>query len=414
MAQPQAPDLGKAEALIREGKAEQAWRLLAPHEAAHAGRPDFDYLLGVAALQSGRPNLATFILERLLITSPGHAPGRLAMARSYVALGDRERAAREFRGVLVSDPSPATRALVQEHLERMQWRAVGRALDAYVELTLGRDSNVNAAATPGGIFAAEPLPARDGDGFSALGAGTSFSRALDDRHSLSGGADVKKRMHFDLDRFDSLAADLHMALHRRLGERDSLRLGLEHGEYDLDRSGFRRAQGASAQWSRAYGEQASLSLFGQGLRIRYRDAAVQDESSDLLIAGLRAARILDAAAGLQGSATFYLGRDDARADRVDGDRGLIGLGGTLSRRFNGRLEASAGLSYLHSDYRRENPAAGVRREDRYVAAELGLLWRLGGGWSLRPQLSRTHNRSNLPLTEYGRTEASVSLRRTWQ
>jgi hypothetical protein len=388
------PDLGQAEALIREGKAEQAWQFLAPHEAAHAGRAAYDYLLGVAALESGRPNLATFILERLLITNPGHAAGRRAMARSYFALGDRERA--------------------QRYVDRMQRGSAGLSLGAYVELTLGRDSNVNAAATPGGIFAAEPLPTRDGDGFSAVGAGASFSRALDDRHSLSGGADFRQRMHFDLDRFDVRAADLHLALHRRLGERDSLRLGLEHGEYDLDHSGFRRAQGASAQWNRTYGERARFSLFGQGLRIRYRDEAVQDESADLLLAGVRASRNLDPAVGLQASASLYLGRDDARANRVDGDRRLAGLGGMLSRRFSGRLEASAGLSYLHSDYQQENPVAGVRREDRYVAAELGLSWRMARGWLLRPQLSRTHNRSNLPLVEYGRTEASVSLRRVWQ
>ncbi len=316
------------------------------------------------------------------------------MARSYAALGDRERAA--------------------QFADRTQWDAAGLSLGAYVELTLGRDSNVNAAATPGGIFAAEPLPARDGDGFSAVGAGASFSRALDDRDALSGGAEFRQRTHFELDRFDSLAADLHVALHRRLDERDSLRLGLQHGEYDLDHSGFRRAQGASAQWSRRYGEQARLALFGQGLRIRYRGEAAQDESSDLLLAGVRASRTLELATGLQASASFYLGRDDARANRADGDRWLAGLEGTVSRRFGGRLEASASLSYLHSDYRQQNAAAGVRREDRYVAAELGLAWRMGGGWLLRPQLSRTHNRSNLPLTEYGRTAASVSLRRTWQ
>jgi hypothetical protein len=315
------------------------------------------------------------------------------MARSYFALGDRERA--------------------QRYVDRMPRGSPGLSLGAYVELTLGRDSNVNAAATPGGIFAAEPLPTRDGDGFSAVGAGASFSRALDDRHTLSGGADFRQRMYFELDRFDSRAADLQLALHRRLGERDSLRLGVEHGEYDLDHSRFRRAQGASAQWSRTYGERSRFSVFGQGLRIRYRDEAVQDESSDLLLAGARASRSLDAAARLQASASVYLGRDDARANRVDGDRRLAGLGGTLRRRFTGRLEASAGLSYLRSDYRQENLMAGVRREDRYVAAELGLSWRMGGGWFLRPQLSRTHNRSNLPFIEYGRTEASVSLRRAW-
>ena len=57
------PDLGSADALIRAGKAEEAWQLLAPHESQRAGDAEYDYLLAVAALESGRENLATFILE---------------------------------------------------------------------------------------------------------------------------------------------------------------------------------------------------------------------------------------------------------------------------------------------------------------------------------------------------------------
>src|SRR5829696_2039676 len=72
--------LGQAEALVRSGQAEQAWQLLAPLEPQYAGRPDFDYLLGVAALESGRPNRATFVLERVITTNPGHLAARLEMA----------------------------------------------------------------------------------------------------------------------------------------------------------------------------------------------------------------------------------------------------------------------------------------------------------------------------------------------
>src|SRR5262245_54346224 len=98
--------LGQAEELVRSGEAEKAWALLAPLERQYAGRPDFDYLLGVAALESGRPNRATFVLERVLTVNPGHLAARLEMARAYFALHDFERAEREFDTVLAAAPPP--------------------------------------------------------------------------------------------------------------------------------------------------------------------------------------------------------------------------------------------------------------------------------------------------------------------
>src|SRR5687768_16113255 len=114
LALPQAldhPALGEAEALVRAGKAEQAWALLAPLEREHAGRPDFDYLLGLAALESGRPNRATFVLERVITVNPGHLAARLEMARAYFALNDFERAEREFGFILQSAPPAEIRSL---------------------------------------------------------------------------------------------------------------------------------------------------------------------------------------------------------------------------------------------------------------------------------------------------------------
>ena len=416
-AQIAAPDLSRAEALIREGKAEEAWQLLAPHEPRHAGRPAYDYLLGTAALESGRAALATFILERVIVVNPGHSAARLEMARSYFALHDYERAEREFKAVLGADPPPAIRALVLRYLDRMRAQAppsAAPALHGYAELTLGRDSNVNAATSAGGVLVAAPAAGREADGFSALGAGLEYSSAGGERHTLFAAADFAQRTHFDLDRFDSRAADLSVGLQTRLDERERLRLALEHNEYDLDHSRFRRTQGAAAQWSRELGAQARVSLFGQALRIRYLDEATQSESSDLALAGVRGVRSLDRVGRTLGSASLYFGSDHATSGRLDGDRRLLGLSGTLQRRLRARLEGYASLSIIESDYRQQDAAAGLAREDRYISAELGLSWRLRGGWSAHPRVSRTHNRSNLPRAEYGRTEASLSLRRVWQ
>src|SRR4026209_814340 len=77
--------LRQAEALVRPGAAQQAWGLLAPLERQYAGRPDFDYVLGVAALESGRPNRATFVFERVLTVNPGHLAARPELPRAHFA-----------------------------------------------------------------------------------------------------------------------------------------------------------------------------------------------------------------------------------------------------------------------------------------------------------------------------------------
>src|SRR6185503_18275875 len=134
------PVLGQAEALVRAGRAEQAWQLLAPLERRYAGRLDYDYLLGVAALESGRPNRATFVLERVIAVNPGHLAARVEMARAYFALRDYERAQREFNFILASAPPPDIDSLSRRYLDRMGAAAQpgGAAVRGYAEVALGR------------------------------------------------------------------------------------------------------------------------------------------------------------------------------------------------------------------------------------------------------------------------------------
>src|SRR3989338_4003069 len=62
--------LRDAEALVKAGKPAAAYALLAPLEAARSGEARFDYLLGVAALDSGKPDKAVLAFKRVLATNP--------------------------------------------------------------------------------------------------------------------------------------------------------------------------------------------------------------------------------------------------------------------------------------------------------------------------------------------------------
>ena len=66
------PDLAQARELLRANQSATALKLLAPHEDAQAGNVAFDYLLGVAALETGDASRASIALERALIVNPNH------------------------------------------------------------------------------------------------------------------------------------------------------------------------------------------------------------------------------------------------------------------------------------------------------------------------------------------------------
>jgi tetratricopeptide (TPR) repeat protein len=426
LALPQALDhaaLGEAEALVRAGKAEQAWALLAPLEREHAGRPDFDYLLGLAALESGRPNRATFVLERVITVNPGHLAARLEMARAYFALNDFERAEREFGFILQSAPPAEIRSLSETYLERIRTASRRRqsGLSGYVEAAFGRDTNVSAAAAQSSIFVPalgveltpDPAFQRRPDEFVSLAAGLEYAHALGAGLALVAGADVRQRWHSDAEAFDFRAVDLHLLLNQRLGERDGMQYSLGHGDYQLDDRRYRETQSLGAQWTRNASPATRIAFSGQGHRIRYRAPEARAASSDLIAAGASASHLLQPSSLTIAFGGLYAGYDHAVAGRVDGDRRILGVSLGLQRRVLTRVEAMVRLSLLDSDYKTQNVDFGVTRHDHQLDAALGVGWEFADGWLLRAQVARTANHSNLALNDYRRTESSIALQRIW-
>jgi len=86
----------KAKGLLAAGKGAEAYQLLEPAESARAGNVEFDFLLGLAALESGQNTRAVFALERVLAMDPNNVRARAEIARAYLALGETQTAAQEF------------------------------------------------------------------------------------------------------------------------------------------------------------------------------------------------------------------------------------------------------------------------------------------------------------------------------
>jgi len=79
----------EAEALLGRGQNDAAFELLSKHEFDLAGNPLYDYLLGVAALDSGRYGEAIFSLQRALELQPDYSGARMALARAHYEAGKK-------------------------------------------------------------------------------------------------------------------------------------------------------------------------------------------------------------------------------------------------------------------------------------------------------------------------------------
>ena len=82
----------QAKKALRDGRTEVAYQMLVQYETDWSGEDAFDYLLGVAALDSGHAGDAIFSLQRLVARQPDFSGARLELARAYYDVGDNELA----------------------------------------------------------------------------------------------------------------------------------------------------------------------------------------------------------------------------------------------------------------------------------------------------------------------------------
>ncbi|MBZ0145456.1 MAG: tetratricopeptide repeat protein [Rhodocyclaceae bacterium] len=418
------PDLQRAEALIRSGKAEEAWKLLSPLEFELAGREDYDYWLGVAALDSGRADRATLIFERVLAVNPDHAAARLDMARAYYALGDFQRAKTEFEQVSRhEDTPPAARQTIDRYLAAINENAQKRGvrLTGYLEAALGRDSNLNSATSANTIFVPlfntnftlGPNSQRAADNFLAVGGGAELTYALSGGFSLFAGIDLKQRMHRNRDTYDAGSADYRAGFQAVHGK-DTFRLTVGRNEYSLDHADYRRIGSLGLELRHAADARTQVIAFGQSSEILYLQDGSQSYSSDQIIAGIGFVRTLEWSGNPLIFGSIYAGDDVVTRRRADGDRSLYGARIGIQRALRDDLDAFATFSLQQSNYKNRNILFQETRREAQYDLGIGLNWRFQPDWLFKPQLTYTRSDSNFQIYDYGRTEFSLTLRKDFR
>lgn len=409
------PRIQQAMALQAEGKSEAAYRLLAPEADAHAGRPDFDYLLGLTAADTGRYADAITALQRVLAVQPDNAQARAEIARVYALAGDIDTARAEFDTV---NSDPTVPDPVRQRLGRLvrdyDKRIHGGDDDVtgFVDGEAGYDGNVNTATGLSSITlpifaflgpAALTGPAtRMHDGYYQLQAGLSGSTGVSRQDRIYASVLGSWRDNFQSDLFDQAGVTGTAGISHALANTDVFSLSGQAQRFWLGRSGYRTSIGGIAQYTTRLAGGRAVSAQVQYYRFNYDNNPLRDAN--------RYAATLTYADRTSFAA---LGGGTERTVR-SGARNLgywfAALQAGTEHPIAANVALLAGGSVEHRDYLGTEPLFLKGRVDTQLDATLGLRVALGSGVSLRPRVTLTRNFSNIELYDYTRVTGSAGIR----
>lgn len=404
--------VGRAAELLAAGRAAEGYALLASLEVHRSGDPEFDYLLALTALESGRPAQALAPLRRVLATEPRFDGARMELARALAALGDAAGARREYQWIVAHSGSAAARTSAQRALggipQRRSWRFAPSLLAG-----AGYDSNAN-ASTSGEVFGfvLDPRAVQQSSPLLELGASLAGERAL----GRSGRAALLlrggHRAHPDAAFVDQSVVDAGAGINARFGDWTA-GVGATLATGWLDGAAWFDAAWIEGALSRPFGSRWELVGAGRVIALDYRQARFEPLDARRYLWGAalqareRAGEVPRYGVGLLG------GRDDARDRSSPWSNDRYGLRVFGAWPLAPRRALFAETAWLTTDYFGGRGFAATDRLDRQLVAALGLEARdwPAPGWRVTPQLRWTDNRSNVAPFRFERFEAAVFVRR---
>lgn len=144
-ASPAPPSVEKAARLLKQGKPEAAYQLLSMLESHYSFDPQYNYLFGVAALQTKHYSQARNAFERTLLLQPANAGAYLDLAITEIELSNFDEARRLLREVKHRfNPPPKINRIIDAHLARITAALAPRnKLSGRIFIGTGYTDNVN-------------------------------------------------------------------------------------------------------------------------------------------------------------------------------------------------------------------------------------------------------------------------------
>lgn len=430
---PELDVLRRAQQLLANGNSKQAYMDLIAAQDQLADNVEFNYLLGVAALDSGKVDEAIISFERVLAANPNNAGAKLDLARAYFAVGSFDLAESSFRELAASNPPAETRASIDRYLDAIAAkRNQGKQkLFAWGETSLGYDTNITGvpADFSSAVQSAFNLVGVNPTGNSikrkapylAVAAGADYVLPLNAKWSALLGGELRGRAYRREGEFNSGFGEIRAGGAWVSGQQN-WRVTANANRFDQDGAApgdpkptnARTAATVSAEYRYAFSSAKQLSIGLSGGQTRFPKNKVEDFNSSSAILGW--SQVFEGNSSPLWILNGFYSDDKAVRTLADGvtekSKNVSGIRHTLQYSLTENLSIfntlGATLRKDKSAFARANTVEFGR--DTLADAGLGVNWRFQSKCSLRVQWLGSRNDSNIAIYDYTRHEVSSNIR----
>lgn len=417
--------ISKARELILSGDSVAAYSLLNPRLNEMAGQPDFDYLYGLAAMDTNHPSEAVFAFERVLDVNPEHVDARAELAKAYFLLGENDAAKIEFEVVKESPIPEGIQIAVDRYLSAIEYSFESNRTQAdfYLNGGFGYDSNINSATDDstvtipalGDLVLTLSKQSREiHSGFISFGGGFRVSTPIRPDLKFFWGANVNKRnTPKDTDFSTRIANGTFGFQYLRGKNQFSLAAQVQKFAINISESfreinSDRTLSGGVLEWKHTLNDRNQFAAFSQWTMFRYPGQSIRNVNQ--ISGGIGWTHVMDRKGEPVVYAGVFGGNDNQLGSREDIGRDFVGvrLGGQLA--ISNKNTIYSNINYQYSRYGAKDPLFLTRRDDDFVSISLGMVHSFSKDLSIRPDLSYINNDSSLPINDYDRWIVSATFR----
>lgn len=383
------------------------------------GEPDFDFLYGIAALESGNANQSVFAFERVLSSSTSttlRERARLELARAYFVTNNLTASESLFNAALETNPPQNVQQNIQAFLQLIQVRKNSQVptISWTLSSILGSDDNINSATSNGlidtpliGQIELNQDAQETDDNFSNSTITMAYKYPFTRDRSLDLTVNLVHLDNLSTNQFD--IDNIRGEVAYNWGDQvNHFKHSASVGKVNLDQNSFQKSLAINSSWQRAGNNGWYQSLTGSYSQIRYdtgNGGALNDlrDVNQLLITG--------GFSKISGAFTHSLNlyhADESPQAANGGDhngRDFSGLAYSLLYRLNPQHTPYFRVSAQSVNHDSEHPVFfNTVRSDDTESVSLGWFWQAGRNFLLTGEAAYTDNNSNIPLFNYSRVK----------
>jgi outer membrane protein len=412
--------LDNAQRLLNNKLPGEAYARLSKNLDRFAGEPRFDYLLGISALDSGRPGQAVFALERAVANDPKNAPARAELARALFTLRELDAAKREFSDVKTSNPPSAVSASIDRYLDAIkglseQQRAAQQSSSTTFtgDIGVGYDSNINSGSAQSEWLLADGgrlIPTDASLGQSAWSA------------RLAGGVEYQSKLNTDITAFAQAGFNARKAF---VGSKLSFvtvdtaagvaytrqsgvwTVAINAGHAQVNQTSLRNVIGTSVQWQRSISKTEKAGLFIQMFDLRFPHSATQN--AQRVVLGGTAARETSNGVVFVGAVSINSERSKTNSPEFSFSAPNVRV--LAEWPLSNQWRAFLGATLEQRKYKGvQELFSGLARRDTEIDLKLSGEKQISNELTLVPSIGYTHNASTLGPNDYRRTQIGLSFK----